>query len=44
MASIRKVRNKWRAEIRRQGHKPMSKMFTIKGAASTWARETETAL
>jgi len=44
MASIRKFRNKWRAEIRRQGHKPMSKMFQTKGAASTWARETETAL
>ncbi len=44
MATVRKFRNKWRAEIRRQGHKPMSKMFTTKGAASKWARETETAL
>jgi integrase len=44
MASIRKFRDKWRAEIRRQGHKPMSKMFAKKGAASKWARETETAL
>lgn len=44
MASIRKFRDKWRAEVRRQGHKPMSKMFLTKGAASSWARETEIAL
>jgi len=44
MASIRKFRDKWRVEIRRQGNKPMSKMFSTKGAASKWARETETAL
>mgnify|MGYP006083125983 CR=1 FL=1 len=44
MASIRKFRDKWRAEIRRQGHKPMSKMFATKGAASKWVRETESGL
>lgn len=44
MASIRKFRNKWRVEVRRQGHKPMSKMFTSKTAAQSWANETEVAL
>lgn len=44
MASIRKFRDKWRAEVRRQGHKPMSKVFITKKAAQKWAKETEIAL
>lgn len=44
MASIRKYRDKWRAEVRRQGHKPMSKVFITKRAAQSWAKETEIAL
>lgn len=44
MASIRKYRNGWRADIRRQGHAPITKTFTKKGEASQWARETEAAL
>jgi len=44
MATIRKFRNKWRAEVRRQGHAHMSKVFPTKGEASRWARETERAL
>lgn len=44
MASIRKFRDKWRVEVRRQGHKPMSKVFITKKAAHKWAKETEIAL
>ena len=44
MASIRKYRDKWRAEVRRQGHKPMSKVFITRKAAQKWAKETEVAL
>jgi len=44
MASIRKFRDKWRAEIHRQGRKPTSKMFTTKGDASKLARDKESAL
>ena len=44
MASIRKSRNRWRAEVRRQGHKPLSKNFKSKAAAASWAREKETAM
>ncbi|WOJ94216.1 site-specific integrase [Congregibacter variabilis] len=44
MASIRKYRNGWRVDIRRQGHAPMTKTFAKKGEASQWAMETEAAL
>lgn len=44
MASIRKYRNRWRVDIRRQGHAPITKTFDKKGEASQWARETESAL
>lgn len=44
MASVRKYRDKWRAEIRRQGHKPTSKVFITKKAAKKWANETEVAI
>lgn len=44
MASITKYRDGWRAHIRRQGHKSMSKLFSTKAAARKWAVATEAAL
>lgn len=41
MASIAKIDGKWRALIRRKGHKQISKYFTTKGAALLWAAEIE---
>lgn len=41
MASISKVEGKWRALIRRKGHKPISKRFDTKAKAMEWAREIE---
>ncbi|QHI99333.1 tyrosine-type recombinase/integrase [Xylophilus rhododendri] len=42
MASISKVEGRWRALIRRKGHKPISKRFDTKAAAAEWARAIET--
>ncbi len=39
MASIRKREGSWVAEIRRTGHKSVSKSFPTKSLASEWARE-----
>lgn len=44
MASVRKYRNGYRAEIRRQGHAPVSKTFQKKSDAREWATMTEAAL
>lgn len=44
MASIRKDRNRWRAEVYRQGHARMSKSFATRAEAARWARETEAGL
>lgn len=44
MASISKHKDKWRAFVRKQGHKPMTKLFTTRAAAKKWARDTEIAL
>jgi len=41
MASISKVEGRWRALIRRKGHKPISKRFDTKAAANEWARAIE---
>ena len=42
MATIRKQKNgKWRAEIRQQNNRYLSKTFFNKGSASKWAKETE---
>lgn len=41
MASISKIEGKWRALIRRKGHKQISKYFPTKGAALLWAAEIE---
>lgn len=41
MASIRLKNKSWVADIRRKGHKSISKSFTTKGKAQAWAREIE---
>lgn len=44
MASILQVGDKWRALIRRKGHKPICKTLSTKAAAEAWARKIETQL
>lgn len=44
LASICKIDGKWRALIRRKGHKPISKRFDTKGAAKAWADDIEAQL
>jgi integrase len=41
MASVIKVGEKWRAQVRRQNHKPQTKTFRTKREADEWARELE---
>ncbi|GGX01348.1 tyrosine-type recombinase/integrase [Undibacterium macrobrachii] len=41
MASIRLRNGSWVADIRRKGHKSISKSFPTKGKAQVWAREVE---
>lgn len=41
MASISNINGKWRALIRRKGHKSISKWFDTKGKAAAWARDIE---
>ncbi|RDD61580.1 hypothetical protein [Ferruginivarius sediminum] len=41
MASIRKHREKWQVQVRRQGSKPISKTFHRKADAQAWARKME---
>lgn len=41
MASVSKINDKWRALIRRKGHKSISKWFDTKGKAVAWAKEIE---
>ncbi|MCM5682945.1 site-specific integrase [Schlegelella sp. S2-27] len=41
MASILKVGDKWRALIRRKGHKAQCKTFPTKAQAEVWARQRE---
>lgn len=41
MASIRQRNGAWVADIRRKGHKSISKSFPTKGKAQAWAREIE---
>lgn len=41
MASIIQVNGKWRALVRRKGHKQQCKTFTSKAAAEAWARRIE---
>jgi hypothetical protein len=41
MASILKIGTKWRALIRRKGHKSICKTHPTKAAAEAWARKVE---
>lgn len=41
MASVTKIGNKWRALIRRKGHKHISKWFDTKARGEAWARGIE---
>lgn len=41
MATIRKRRDKWQVQIRRAGHRPFSKSFTVRKDALAWARQSE---
>ena len=41
MATIRKLRSKWQAQIRIKGYKPQAKSFTLKSDAAAWARLVE---
>ena len=41
MASFRKFNDKWQAQIRRKGHRSISRSFTYKKDAEAWARTTE---
>ncbi|WP_343806036.1 site-specific integrase [Paenochrobactrum glaciei] len=42
MATIRKLRGRWQAQVRRRGIKPRCKSFDSKSEAEKWARELET--
>lgn len=44
MASIIQVNGKWRALVRRKGHKPQCKTLPTKAAADAWARRIESGL
>lgn len=44
MASIIKIGQRWRALIRRRGHKSICKTFPTKAAAESWARAIESQL
>jgi len=41
MASILKVGDRWRAQIRRKGHQSIAETFPTKAPAVMWAREIE---
>jgi len=41
MATVRKLRNKWQAQVRLKGVKPQAKSFTLKSDAVAWARMIE---
>jgi len=44
MPSVIKVRDKWRAQVRRKGHAPQCRTFAKKSQADKWARELEAAI
>lgn len=44
MASIRKLRGRWQAAVRRKGMQPRSKSFDTKSEAERWARNLEAEL
>lgn len=41
MATYTKIRGKWRAQVRKTGHKDISKSFATKAAAIVWATDIE---
>ena len=41
MASLLKVGNTWRAQVRRKGHKSITETFPTKAQAVAWARKAE---
>ncbi len=41
MATIRKLRGRWQAQVRRRGLKPRCKSFDSKTDAEKWARDLE---
>ena len=41
MASVSNINGKWRALIRRKGHKSISKWFDTKAKAVAWAKGIE---
>lgn len=41
MATIRKLRGRWQAQVRRRGAPPRAKSFDTKTAAERWARDLE---
>lgn len=41
MASIIKIGDKWRAQVRRKGHPPMTRTFDRRKEAENWARSVE---
>ncbi len=44
MATLRKRGNRWQAQVRLQGHAPVSHSFLAKSDAAAWARRTEARL
>src|SRR5262245_4282103 len=44
MASIRRRKSKWQAQVRRRGHPPLSRTFHLRADAELWARQTEAEL
>ena len=42
MATIRRLRGRWQAQVRRRGMKPRAKSFDSKAEAEKWARDLET--
>ena len=41
MATIRKRKDKWQVQVRRSGHRPISKSFNNRKDAVAWARQSE---
>jgi hypothetical protein len=44
MASIRRRKSTWQAQVRRQGYPPLSRTFHLRADAELWARQTEAEL
>lgn len=40
MATIRRCKSAWQAQVRRQGHSPLSRTFRLSAGAELWARQT----